>query len=66
MGSITADLKKLPLFLIAKGNDQDSQDSQLGFEEEINPSYGTHSTKAYMTTVMQAIKVEKPKNLLRN
>lgn len=48
MCSITADLKKLPIFFIAKGNTAACEDSQIG--DEIFPNVATHSPKAYMNT----------------
>lgn len=48
MASITANLEKLPLLIIAKGQDEDDLEEQLG--DDIEPNIGVVSKKAYMST----------------
>lgn len=46
--SILSNLEKLPLFIIAKGKDEDILEEQLG--DDIEPNIGVVSKKAYMST----------------
>ena len=48
MFSITADMKKLPIFFIAKGESEVCEENQIG--DDIFPNVSTHSPKAYMNT----------------
>lgn len=48
MGSITADGKKLPCFMIAHGTSEYDEFEQFG--EDLDPNSSSHSAKSYMTT----------------
>lgn len=48
MATISIDKNKIPLYLIAKGNSDDSMTDQLG--ENFTTENSTFSAKAYMTT----------------
>ena len=48
MCSITANMQKLPIFFIAKGDSDSCEESQIG--DDIFPNVSTHSPKSYMNT----------------